>query len=138
MLLTEPIAAWAAESNSRAGADHVHFTRDGYAQLGALFHEASARANGVAPRFGVLALRDGGVHTLKIIPYRRRGGACPRPPIARRALGRIDANEGTGSPGSRGRRAARKGLRIGLQRGRLDVPARNGDLHLRCQAGVGD
>jgi len=24
------------------------------------------------------ALRDGGVHTLKIIPYRRRGGACPR------------------------------------------------------------
>ena len=24
------------------------------------------------------ALRDGGVHTLKIIPYRRRGGTCPR------------------------------------------------------------
>jgi formamidopyrimidine-DNA glycosylase len=24
------------------------------------------------------ALRDGGVHTLTIIPYRRRGGACPR------------------------------------------------------------
>jgi formamidopyrimidine-DNA glycosylase len=24
------------------------------------------------------ALRDGGVHTLKIVPYRRRGGACPR------------------------------------------------------------
>ncbi|HEY3881149.1 MAG TPA: DNA-formamidopyrimidine glycosylase family protein [Trebonia sp.] len=25
-----------------------------------------------------LAVRDGGVHTLTIIPYRRRGGACPR------------------------------------------------------------
>ena len=24
------------------------------------------------------ALRGGGVHTLTIIPYRRRGGACPR------------------------------------------------------------
>ena len=24
------------------------------------------------------AVRDGGVHTLSIIPYRRRGGACPR------------------------------------------------------------
>jgi formamidopyrimidine-DNA glycosylase len=24
------------------------------------------------------ALRDGGVHTLTIIPYRRRGGTCPR------------------------------------------------------------
>ena len=24
------------------------------------------------------ALRDGGVHTLKIIPYRRSGGTCPR------------------------------------------------------------
>jgi formamidopyrimidine-DNA glycosylase len=24
------------------------------------------------------ALRDGGVHTLTIVPYRRRGGACPR------------------------------------------------------------
>jgi formamidopyrimidine-DNA glycosylase len=25
-----------------------------------------------------IALRDGGVHTLTIIPFRRRGGACPR------------------------------------------------------------
>jgi len=24
------------------------------------------------------ALKDGGVHTLKIVPYRRRGGTCPR------------------------------------------------------------
>jgi formamidopyrimidine-DNA glycosylase len=24
------------------------------------------------------AIRDGGVHTLTIVPYRHRGGACPR------------------------------------------------------------
>ena len=35
------------------------------------------------------ALRDGGVHALTIIPYRRRGGACPRDhaPMATGAVG---------------------------------------------------
>jgi formamidopyrimidine-DNA glycosylase len=44
------------------------------------------RADGSAIR---AALRDGGVHTLTIIPYRRRGSACPRD-HAPMATGKVD------------------------------------------------
>jgi lysophospholipase L1-like esterase len=51
------ITGWANEVNSRAGRDHVHFTRDGYAELGGLFANdllrayATFRANGGLPLF---------------------------------------------------------------------------------------
>lgn len=68
------------------------------------------------------ALRDGGVHTLTIIPYRHRGAACPRDhaPMAHGTVGgrtswwcpaeQLQAPRGSAPAGRTGRAPGREGL----------------------------